>query len=80
MKNFFSILFSVSSIFYVNAAIRITEIMPSNVSTVVSDKFNYDGYIEFYNDGEEIDLKGWTVSNEKEGELDWSLVLDSSHV
>ena len=80
MKNFFSILFSVSSVFYVNAAIRITEIMPSNVSTVVSDKFNYDGYREFYNDGEEVDLKGWTVSNEKEGELDWSLVLDSSHI
>lgn len=70
----------VSCFLSVNAAIRITEIMPSNVSTIVSDKYNYDGYIEFYNDGAEFDLKGWTVSNVKEGELDWSLVLDSSHV
>jgi spore coat protein CotH len=80
MKRLFQILFFVSCFLSVNATIRITEIMPSNVSTIVSDKYNYDGYIEFYNDGAEVDLKGWTVSNVKEGELDWSLVLDSSHV
>lgn len=80
MKRLFQILMFVSCFLSVNAAIRITEIMPSNVSTIVSDKYNYDGYIEFYNDGAEFDLKGWTVSNVKEGELDWSLVLDSSHV
>ena len=80
MKRLFQILVFVSCFLSVNAAIRITEIMPSNVSTIVSDKYNYDGYIEFYNDGAEFDLKGWTVSNVKEGELDWSLVLDSSHV
>lgn len=62
------------------AEIHITEIMTSNVATVVSDKYNYDGYVEFYNDGETIDLKGWTVTNIKEGKTDWSVVLDSSHV
>ena len=62
------------------AGIRITEIMTNNVATVVSDKYNYDGYVEFYNDGPAVDLKGWTVVNEKEGQTDWSVVLDSSHV
>ena len=27
-----------------------------------------------------MDLKGWTITNIKEGVEDWSLVLDSSHV
>ncbi|MEE1542265.1 MAG: CotH kinase family protein [Paludibacteraceae bacterium] len=80
MKRLFQILILFSCFSNAGAAVRITEIMPSNVSTIVSDKYNYDGYIEFYNDGEELDLKGWTVSNVKEGELDWSLTLDSSHV
>ncbi|MBR4813994.1 MAG: chitobiase/beta-hexosaminidase C-terminal domain-containing protein, partial [Paludibacteraceae bacterium] len=62
------------------AGIRITEIMTNNVATVVSDQYNYDGYVEFYNDGPAVDLKGWTVVNEKEGQTDWSVVLDSSHV
>ena len=62
------------------AGIHITEIMTNNVATVVSDKYNYDGYVEFYNDGPAVDLKGWAVVNEKEGKTDWSVVLDSSHI
>lgn len=64
----------------VDAKVSITEIMTNNVATVVSDQYNYDGYVEFYNDGPAVDLKGWTVVNEKEGQTDWSVVLDSSHV
>ena len=45
MKRLFQILMFVSCFLSVNATIRITEIMPSNVSTIVSDKYNYDGYI-----------------------------------
>lgn len=63
-----------------NADVRITEIMTNNVATIVSDKYNYDGYIEFYNDGENLDLKGWTVTNIKEGNENWRVKLDSSHV
>ena len=64
----------------VDAKVSITEIMTNNVATVVSDQYNYDGYVEFYNDGPAVDLKGWTLVNEKEGQTDWSVVLDSSHV
>ncbi|MBR4840009.1 MAG: CotH kinase family protein [Paludibacteraceae bacterium] len=63
-----------------NAELRITEIMTNNVSTIYSDKYNYDGYVEFFNDGDEVDLKGWTVTNIKQGKTDWSLKLDSTHI
>lgn len=74
------ILLCVSCFSSANAEVRITEIMTNNVSTVLSDKYNYDGYIEFYNDGGSVDLKGWTVTNIKEGKENWKLKLDSTHV
>lgn len=74
------LLCGVSCFFSANAEVRITEIMTNNVSTVLSDKYNYDGYVEFFNDGGSVDLKGWTVTNIKEGKLNWSVKLDSSHV
>lgn len=80
MKRLLQILILLSCYFNAFAEVRITEIMPSNVATVISDKYDYDGYVEFYNDGGEVDLKGWTITNIKEGVEDWSLVLDSSHV
>lgn len=63
-----------------NAEVRITEIMTNNVSTILSEKYNYDGYVEFFNDGNSVDLKGWTVTNIKEGNVNWSVKLDSTHV
>ncbi|MCQ2188530.1 MAG: CotH kinase family protein [Paludibacteraceae bacterium] len=63
-----------------SAALKITEIMPSNLSTIVSDKYDYNGYVEIYNDGDQIDLNGWTVTNEKEGKTEWSLRLNQSHI
>ncbi len=63
-----------------HSEVRITEIMTNNVSTVVSDKYNYDGYVEFYNDGGNVDLRGWTITNMKNDKLNWSVELKSSHV
>ncbi|MBQ0157324.1 MAG: CotH kinase family protein [Bacteroidales bacterium] len=48
-----------------SAKVTITEIMPSNIATIVSDKYDYNGYVEFYNDGDPIDLKNWYVKNKK---------------
>lgn len=79
-KNLLKILLCMSWFSGADAEVRITEIMTNNVSTIVSDKYNYDGYIEFYNDGSSIDLKGWTVTNVKEGSENWSVKLDSTHV
>lgn len=62
------------------ADIRITEIMTNNVSTIVSDKYNYDGYVEFYNDGGDVDLRGWTVTNIEKDKVEWSVRLDSTHI
>lgn len=63
-----------------SAAIKLTEIMPSNISTIVSDKYDYNGFVEIYNDGDQIDLNGWTVTNEKDGKTEWSIRLSQSHV
>lgn len=61
------------------AALKITEIMPSNISTIISDIYDYNGYVEIYNDGDQVDLNGWTVINEKEGKTEWTLRLAQSH-
>lgn len=63
-----------------NATVRITEIMTNNVATVISDTYNYDGYVEFYNDGGNFNLNGWTVTNTKKGELNWSVKLKSDYI
>jgi len=63
-----------------SATVTITEIMPSNIATTVSDKFDYNGYVEFYNDGDPIDLKGWFIKNIKEGKENWYFKLSESHV
>ncbi len=65
---------------YAHAEVRITEIMTNNVSTIVSEKYNYDGYVEFYNDGGNLDLQGWTVTNMEKDKVKWSVRLDSSHI
>lgn len=70
----------VLSCFSLKAEVRITEIMTNNVSTIHSDKYDYDGYVEFHNDGGSVDLKGWRVTNVKEGNVAWSVQLDSTHV
>ena len=62
------------------AKVSITEIMPNNVSTIVSDKYNYDGYVEFYNDGSAVDLQGWTVTNTKGDKTVWSVKLGATHI
>ncbi|MCQ2195764.1 MAG: CotH kinase family protein [Paludibacteraceae bacterium] len=61
------------------AEVRITEIMTNNVSTITSDQYNYDGYVEFFNDGGNVDLKGWTVTNRKGDMENWSVTLNESH-
>lgn len=79
-KRGYILLLCVLCFYSLKAGIRITEVMTNNVSTIVSDQYNYDGYVEFYNDGSPVDLKGWTVTNIKEGETNWSVVLDSTHI
>lgn len=82
-RDWFKLVFCVSftsCIINANSEVRITEIMTNNVATVIGDTYNYDGYVEFYNDGSNIDLKGWTVTNMKKDETNWSVTLESEHV
>ncbi len=64
----------------VQAGVSITEVMPSNISTIVSDQFDYNGYVELYNDGEQINLQGWTISNSKDGKEGWTSTLKQTHI
>lgn len=56
----------------VNAGIKISEVMPCNISTYMdkgSDgidpdrSYNFPGWVEFYNDGDETSFKGYTISH-----------------
>lgn len=75
-----SVLLSLFAFSNANAEIKITEVMPSNLSTITSDLFDYNGFVELYSDSEGVDLKGWKVINKKEGELNWEVTLDSTHI
>ncbi len=63
-----------------SAKVTITEIMPSNIATATSDKFDYNGYVEFYNDGDPVNLYSWTVRNVKEGKSNWKIELGKGHL
>lgn len=79
-KAFLDVLLLLACASGADAGVRISEIMPNNVSTIVSEKYNYDGYVEFYNDGGNVDLKGWSVTNTKGEKIVWSAKLESSHI
>ncbi len=79
LKPLFTSVFATAAV-AASATVTITEIMPSNIATTVSDKFDYNGYVEFYNDGEPVNLYGWYVKNMKEGKLNWQIQLNESHV
>ena len=56
------------------ASIKINEVMPCNLSTVMnSDNYNFSGYIELKNDGEEtLLIKGYTLIHYKKGSKKYS--------
>lgn len=78
----------------VNAGIKISEVMPCNISTYMdkgSDgidpdrSYNFPGWVEFYNDGDETSFKGYTIShckfkkndtNQKVPELKWRYTIE----
>lgn len=59
----------------VQAGIKISELMPCNISTYMDRggdevdsrrSYNFPGWVELYNDGEEESLKGYTISHCKQ--------------
>lgn len=65
-----------------NADVIITELMPCNTSTYINDLYNYVGYAELYNDGDDdVDLKGYSFTNSKKsGIVKWTWNIESSCV
>lgn len=67
--------------FGVSATVRINEIMPCNISAYFDGTTSeFPSWIEFYNDGDAVDLMGATVTAYKEsGKVDWTGVFKESH-
>lgn len=67
--------------FGVSATVKINEIMPCNISAYMDgNTFDFPSWVEFYNDGDPIDLKGGTVTAYKEsGKVDWTGEFAESH-
>lgn len=52
--------------------LRITEVMPSNKTTLADNKGAYSDYIEIYNSGSEaVNLKGYGLSDDPSDVLEW---------
>ena len=64
-----------------SATVKINEIMPCNISAYMDgNTYEYPSWVEFYNDGDPVDLKGATVTAYKEsGKVDWTGVFKESH-
>lgn len=67
--------------FGVSATVKINEIMPCNISAYQDGvTFDFPSWVEFYNDGDPIDLKGGTVTAYKtSGKVDWTGEFKESH-
>lgn len=65
----------------VSAKVKINEIMPCNISAYMDgETYDFPAWVEFYNDGDPVDLKGGTVTAYKEsGKVDWTGEFKESH-
>ncbi|MBQ0157180.1 MAG: CotH kinase family protein [Bacteroidales bacterium] len=65
----------------VSATVKINEIMPCNITAYMDgNTYDFPSWVEFYNDGDPVDLKGATVTAYKSsGKVDWSGVFQESH-
>lgn len=67
--------------FAASATVKINEIMPCNISAYMDGStYEFPSWIEFYNDGDAVDLKGAIVTAYKEsGKVDWTGEFKESH-
>ncbi len=74
-------IFLLAASFGASAVVKINEIMPCNITAYMDgNTFDFPSWVEFYNDGDPVDLKGATVTAYKEsGKVDWTGVFKESH-
>ena len=59
------VLIGLSLGFAANADVRVSEVMPCNISTYMKNQ-NYNGWVEFYNDANKsVELKGYKIIHYK---------------
>ncbi len=58
-------IFSSSLVYALDDKVVINEVMPANVSYMFDGTFNYDGWVELYNDGKSsVNLQGYSFSDD----------------
>ena len=79
LKQIFFVLAFLFGEFQICSALKISEVMPCNLSTYMErDYFNFSGFIELYNDGADtVSLRSWSLvhyklKKDKSYELKWS--------
>lgn len=79
LKQIFFVLAFIFGEFQICSALKISEVMPCNLSTYMErDYFNFSGFIELYNDGADtVSLRSWSLvhyklKKDKSYELKWS--------
>ncbi|MCQ2192573.1 MAG: CotH kinase family protein [Paludibacteraceae bacterium] len=75
MRRLVACLMAASACSVANAQLKFSEVMPSNLSTVINpDNFNFSGYIEIQNtSADSVNIAGYTISHKKKnGEEKWS--------
>ena len=75
---FLSILLFINYL-YCNASVIINEIMPKNISFHINSNFNFEGWIELYNNGnEDVDISTLFVSDDAKNPFKWQMPYDST--
>lgn len=75
---FLSILLFVNYLFC-GASVIINEIMPKNISFHINSNFNFEGWIELYNNGnEDVDISTLFVSDDAKNPFKWQMPYDST--
>lgn len=79
LKQFFCILAFIFGEFQICSALKISEVMPCNLSTYMErDYFNFSGFVELYNgEADTVSLQSWSLvhyklKKDKSYELKWS--------
>jgi hypothetical protein len=75
---FLSILLFINYL-YCNASVIINEVMPKNISFHINSNFNFEGWIELYNNGnEDVDISTLFVSDDAKNPFKWQMPYDST--
>ncbi len=76
-KSFFLFCFFFLQFSFLKAAVFINELMPKNLSSVINEDFNFEGWAELYNSGtQSVDISNYYFSDDLGNLLKWQIKTD----